>query len=212
MFIVALFTITKVWEQPKYSSIDEWINKMWLHTHTNTHTHILEYSVQFSPVTQSLSRVRLFATLWTAARQASLSITNSQSFTQTHVHQVGDAIQPSHPLSSPSPPDPNPSQHQGLFQWVNSSYEVAKVLEFQLQHQYSATKRSEILPCEANGWLIGHYAKNHKLEKDKYCMFLPTCGILEKPNKWANPIKQKQSYRYREQIGVYKEGLGEEKK
>ena len=56
-------------------------------------------------------------------------------FTQTHVHRVGDAIQPSHPLSSPSPPAPDPSQHQGLFQWVNSSHEVAKVLEFQLQHQ-----------------------------------------------------------------------------
>jgi len=56
-------------------------------------------------------------------------------FTQTHVHWVGDAIQPSHPLSSPFPPAPNPSQHQGLFQWVNSSHEVAKVLEFQLQHQ-----------------------------------------------------------------------------
>ena len=55
-------------------------------------------------------------------------------FTQAHVHQVGDAIQPSHPLSSPSPA-PNPSQHQGLFQWVSSSHEVAKVLEFQLQHQ-----------------------------------------------------------------------------
>ena len=53
-------------------------------------------------------------------------------FTQTHVHRVGDAIQPSHPLSSPSPPAPNPFQHQGLFQWVNSSHEVAKVLEFQL--------------------------------------------------------------------------------
>ena len=53
-------------------------------------------------------------------------------FTQTHVHWVGDAIQPSHPLSSPSPPAPNPSQHQNLFQWVNSSHEVAKVLEFQL--------------------------------------------------------------------------------
>ena len=56
-------------------------------------------------------------------------------FTQTHVHRVSDAIQPSHPLSSPSPPAPNPSQHQSLFQWVNSSQEVAKVLEFQLQHQ-----------------------------------------------------------------------------
>ena len=53
-------------------------------------------------------------------------------FTQTHIHQVGDAIQPSHPLSSPSPPALNPSQHQSLFQWVNSSREVAKVLEFQL--------------------------------------------------------------------------------
>ena len=53
-------------------------------------------------------------------------------FTQTHVHRVGDAIQPS---SSPFPPAPNPSQHQGLFQWVNSSHEVAKVLKFQLQHQ-----------------------------------------------------------------------------
>ena len=53
-------------------------------------------------------------------------------FTQTHVHRVRDAIQPSHPRSSPSPPAPNPSQHQSLFQWVSSSHEVAKVLEFQL--------------------------------------------------------------------------------
>ena len=53
-------------------------------------------------------------------------------FTQTQVHRVSDAIQPSHPLSSPSPPALNPSQHQSLFQWVSSSHEVAKVLEFQL--------------------------------------------------------------------------------
>ena len=53
-------------------------------------------------------------------------------FTQTHIHRVGDAIQPSHPLSSPFPPALNPSQHQSLFQWVNSSHEVPKVLEFQL--------------------------------------------------------------------------------
>ena len=176
---------------------------------------------QFSSI-QSLNRVRFFATPWIAARQPSLSITNSQSslklmsiesvmpsshlilhplllclslsqyqgifqwvcnhferlnpyffywffhsvitgqvssvaqscptlcdpmnrstpalpvhhqlpeFTQTHVHRVGDAIQPSHPLSSPSSPAPTPSQHQSLFQWVNSSHEVAKVLEFQL--------------------------------------------------------------------------------
>ena len=51
-------------------------------------------------------------------------------FTQTHVHRASDAIQPSHPLSSPSPPAPNPSQHQSLFQWVNSLHEMAKVLSF----------------------------------------------------------------------------------
>ena len=67
-------------------------------------------------------------------------------FTQTHIHQVGDTIQPSHPLSSPSPPAPNPSQHQGLFQWVNSSHEAAKVLEFQLQHQsFQWTPRTDLL-------------------------------------------------------------------
>ena len=56
-------------------------------------------------------------------------------FTQTHVHQVSDAIQPSHPLSSPSPPAFNLSQHQGLFKWVSSSHQMAKILEFHFQHQ-----------------------------------------------------------------------------
>ena len=56
-------------------------------------------------------------------------------FTQTHVHWVSDAIQPSHPLSSPSPPALNLPQPQGLFQWVSSSHEVAKVLELQFLHQ-----------------------------------------------------------------------------
>ena len=57
-------------------------------------------------------------------------------FTQTHVHRVSDAIQPSHPLSSPSPSASNLSQYQGLFQWVGSSHQVAKVLELQFQHQF----------------------------------------------------------------------------
>ena len=56
-------------------------------------------------------------------------------FIQTHVHWVSDVIQPSHPLSSPLPPALNLSQHQGLFQWVSFLHQVAKVLEFQLQHQ-----------------------------------------------------------------------------
>ena len=55
-----------------------------------------------------------------------------QGFTQTHVHRVHDAIQPSHPLSAPSPPAPNPSQHQSLFQWVNSSHEVAESFSYSL--------------------------------------------------------------------------------
>ena len=55
--------------------------------------------------------------------------------TQTHFHEVHDTIQPSHPLSSPSPPALNLSQHQGFFKWVSSSHQVAKVLEFQLQNQ-----------------------------------------------------------------------------
>ena len=63
-----------------------------------------------------------------------------------YVHWVSDAIQPSHPLSSPSPPALNSSQHQGLFQWVNSSHEVAKGLEFQLQHQsFQWTPRTDLL-------------------------------------------------------------------
>ena len=56
-------------------------------------------------------------------------------FTQTFVHWVSDAIQPSHPLSFPSNPTFNLSQHQGLFKWLSSSHQMAKVLEFQLQHQ-----------------------------------------------------------------------------
>ena len=66
--------------------------------------------------------------------------------TQTHVHWVGDAIQPSHPLLSPSPPALNLSQHEGLFKWVSSLHQVAKVLEFPLQHQsYQWTPRTELL-------------------------------------------------------------------
>ena len=87
-------------------------------------------TLQFSSV-QLLSRVRLFATPWIAARQASLSVTNSRS--SPRLTSIESVMPSSHLiLSSPSPPAPNPSQHQSLFQWVNSSHEVAKVLEFQL--------------------------------------------------------------------------------
>ena len=67
-------------------------------------------------------------------------------FTQTHVHWVSDAILPSHPLSSPSLPALNLSQHQGLFKWVSSLHQVAKVLEFHLQHQsFQWTPRTDLL-------------------------------------------------------------------
>ena len=72
--------------------------------------------------------------------------------TQTHVHWAGNAIQPSHPLSSPSPPAFNFSQHQGLLKWVSSSHQVARVLEFQLQHQsFWWTSRADLLQNELVG-------------------------------------------------------------
>ena len=88
-------------------------------------------SVQFSSVTQSCP------TLCDLMNHSTPGLPvhhQFPEFTQTHVHRVCDAIQPSHPLSSLSPPAPNPSQYQSFFQWVNSLHEVAKVLEFQLQH------------------------------------------------------------------------------
>ena len=98
----------------------------------------------FSSV-QLLSSVQLFATPWTACSTPGLPVHHQVlEFTQTHVHQVGDAIQPSHPLSSPSPF--SLSQHQGLFQSVSSLHQVAKVLEFQLQHQsFQWTPRTDFL-------------------------------------------------------------------
>ena len=70
----------------------------------------------------------------------------SPELAQTHVHRVSDAIQPSHPLSAPSPPASNPSQHQSLFQWVNTLHEMARVLECQLQHQsFQWTPRTDLL-------------------------------------------------------------------
>ena len=88
--------------------------------------------IQFSSVTQSCPTLHNPMDCSTP----SLPIHHQlPEFTQTHVHWVGDAIQPSHPLSSPFPPAFNLPWHQGLFKWVSSSHQVAKVLEFQLQHQ-----------------------------------------------------------------------------
>ena len=104
--------------------------------------------VQFSSVAQSCP------TLWDPVNRSTPDLPVYHQLpesTQTHVHRVGDAIQPSYSLSSPSPPDLNHSQHQGLFKWVSSSHQVAKVLEFQLQHQ--SFQRTPRTPLGWTGWI-----------------------------------------------------------
>ena len=100
-------------------------------------------SVQFSPVAQSC------LTLCDPMNRSTTGLPVHHQLpesTQTHVHWVDDAIQLSHPLSSPFPPALNLSQHQGLLKWVSSSHQVAKVLEFQLQHQsFQWTPRTDVL-------------------------------------------------------------------
>ena len=111
----------------KYDLISEYLHKWMCVVRILASFFLADSSVQFS-----CSVVSDSVTPWIGARQASLSITSSRSWLRfTAIKSVIPSSQP-HPLSSLSPPAPNPSQHQGLFQWVNSSHEVAKVLEFQL--------------------------------------------------------------------------------
>ena len=103
----------------------------------------MNHSVQFSSVAQSC------LTLCNPMNRSMPGLPvhhQLPEFTQTHAHRVSDAIQPSHPRSFPSSPAPNPSQHQSLFQWVNSSHEVAKVLEFHLQHHsFQRNPRADLI-------------------------------------------------------------------
>ena len=109
------------------------------------HTSFLTYRklVQFSSVTQACP------TLCDTMNRSTPGLPvhhQLPEFTQTHVHWVGDAIQPSHPLSSSSPLALNLSQHQGLYKWVSSSHQVAQALKFQLQHQsFQWTLRTDLL-------------------------------------------------------------------
>ena len=135
------------WQRVNWTELNwsesRWYDSFWLSHKTLMHVilsgeymfvfviffYTIPFSVQFNSVTQ------LCPTLCDPMNRSTPGLPvhhQLPEFTQTHVHWVCDAIQPSHPLSSPSPPAPNPSQHQSLFQWVNSSHEVAKVLEFQL--------------------------------------------------------------------------------
>ena len=99
-----------------------WINHWWL-------KHVISRSTLIISAVQSLSHVRLFEAM--DCSMPGLPVHHQlPEFTQIHIYWVSDAIQHSHPLLSP-----NPSQHQGPFQWVSFSHQVAKVLEFQSQHQ-----------------------------------------------------------------------------
>ena len=124
VFVVVLFFFMLLWILKFYYQLLVKSFQIFLKKSDKT------FLVMISSV-QSLSRVRLFATPLTAACQASPSITNSRSLPR--LMSIESVMPSSHLiLSSTSPPAPNPSQHQSLFQWVNSSHEVAKVLEFQL--------------------------------------------------------------------------------
>ena len=135
-----------------FLSAELWERKVNIHTlvvssiSKNAHT---QQNVQFSLVTQSCP------TLCNPMNHSTPGLPlhhQYPEFTQNHIHRVSDAIQPSHPLSSPSPPAPNPSQHQSLFQWVNSSHEVAKVLEFQLQHHsFQRNPKADLLQNGLDG-------------------------------------------------------------
>ena len=130
---------------------------------------LLAVSVQFSSVAQSC--LTLCDPMYCST--SGLPVYHQlPEFTQIHVHRVSDAIQPSHPLSSPSPPASNPSHHQSLFQLVNSSHDMAKVLEFQLEHHsFQRNPRADLLqnglvgsPCSPRTLksLLQHHSKKHQ--------------------------------------------------
>ena len=113
--------------------------------------------------------------------------------TQTHVHRVGDAIQPSLPLSSPSPAF-NISQHQGLFQWVNTLHEVAKVLEFQLQHHsFQWTPKTDLLynglvgsPCSPRDSQESSPTPHFKSINSSALSFLHSPTLISIHDRWKN--------------------------
>ena len=149
-------------------------------------------SVQFSSV-QSLSRVRLCDPMNRSTPRLPVHH-QLPKFTQTHVHWVGDAIQPSHPLSSPSPPASNPSQHQDLFQWVSSSHEVARVLELQLQHQsFQWTPKADLLynglvgsPCSPRDSQESSPTPQFKSNNSLALSFLHSPTLTSIHDQWKN--------------------------
>ena len=168
------------------------INQYWIFQCVNMiYLSIYFSSVQFSSVTQSCP------TLCNPMNHSMPRLPVHHQlleFTQTHIHWVGDAIQPSYPLSSPSPPAPNPSQHQGLFQWVNSSHEVAKVLDFQLQVQsFQWTLRTDLLqdgrvgsPCSPRDSQESSPTPQFKSINSLVFSFLPSPTLTSIHDYWKN--------------------------
>jgi len=144
-------------------------------------------SVQFSSVTQSCP------TLCDPMNRSTPGLPvhhQLPEFTQTLVHRVSDAIQPSHPLSAPSPPAPNPSQHQSLFQWVNSLHEVAKVLEF---HSFQRNPRADLLqnglvgsPCSPRDSLESYPTPQFKSINSSALSFLHSPTLTSIHEHWKN--------------------------
>ena len=144
MFITVLFTIARTWKQPMCPSVDKCIRKLWYIYTTeyysaikkNTFESVLMRWMKLEPIIQSevsqkeKHQYSINSVQFSSVAQSCPTLCGPMNrsmpglpvhhqppeFTQTHVHRVSDAIQPSHPLSSPSPPAPNPSQHQNLFQ------------------------------------------------------------------------------------------------
>ena len=137
-------------------------------------------------------------------------------FTQTHVRWVSDAIQPSHPLSSPSPPAPSPSQHQGLFQQVNSSHQVAKVLEFQLQHQsFQWTPRADLLydglvgsPCSQRDSQGSSPTPQFKSINCLAFSFLYSPALTSIHDHWKNHSLDQTEFCWQSNVSVFLYGLG----
>ena len=133
---------------------------LWAQLETLWHAEVCEQEIQLKKMGRGDSNMETHSVQFSSVAQSYLTLCDPidcstpglpvhhqlLEFTQSHVHWVSDAIQPSHHLLSPSPPAFNLSQHQGLFKWVGSSHQVAKVLEFQLHHQsFQWTFRADFL-------------------------------------------------------------------